>query len=116
MEKVKPVGGKIWTESFKILTILAVIAGVLLIKRFVFGIGAVTNLSHGYPWGLWIVYDVVVGTAIACGGYVMALLVYVFNRGQYHPLVRSALLASVFWLYPGRFLNFLSILAVTGIC
>jgi Ni/Fe-hydrogenase subunit HybB-like protein len=120
MEKVKPVGGKIWTESFKILTILAVIAGVLLIKRFVFGIGAVTNLSHGYPWGLWIVYDVVVGTAIACGGYVMALLVYVFNRGQYHPLVRSALLASVFgytlagfsiFIDIGRYWNMLNVLS-----
>jgi Ni/Fe-hydrogenase subunit HybB-like protein len=39
---------------------------------------------------------VVTGTAIACGGYAMALLVYIFNRGQYHPLVRSALLASMF--------------------
>ena len=53
-------------------------------------------LSDGYPWGMWIVYDVVTGTAIACGGYAMAILVYVFNKGQYHPLVRSALLASMF--------------------
>jgi Ni/Fe-hydrogenase subunit HybB-like protein len=37
-----------------------------------------------------------VGTAFACGGYSMALLVYVFNNGEYHPLVRPALLASMF--------------------
>jgi Ni/Fe-hydrogenase subunit HybB-like protein len=39
---------------------------------------------------------VVVGSAFACGGYSMALLVYIFNKGQYHPLVRPALLASLF--------------------
>ena len=38
----------------------------------------------------------VVGSAFACGGYVMALMVYVFNGGHFHPLVRPALLASMF--------------------
>lgn len=96
MSELKPLGGKIITKPFKVLMIIAGIAAVLLAKRFLFGIGAVTNLSHGYPWGLWIVYDVVTGTAIACGGYAMALLVYIFNKGEYHPLVRSALMASMF--------------------
>ena len=45
---------------------------------------------------MWIVYDVLVGTALGCGGYVMAILVYIFNKGKYHPLVRPALLTSVF--------------------
>jgi Ni/Fe-hydrogenase subunit HybB-like protein len=53
-------------------------------------------MSDGYPWGIWIAYDVVAGTAIACGGYAMAILVYVLNKGEYHPLVRPALLASMF--------------------
>ena len=96
MSENKPIGGKIITKPFIILAILAGIAGVLLIKRFIFGLGAVTNLSDGYPWGIWIVYDVLVGTAIGCGGYVMAILVYVFNKGKYHPLVRPAILTSVF--------------------
>ena len=60
------------------------------------GIGAVSAMNDGFPWGIWITYDVVVGTAFACGGYSMALLVYVFNNGEYHPLVRPALLASMF--------------------
>jgi Ni/Fe-hydrogenase subunit HybB-like protein len=95
MEKLKPIGGKIWTKPFQVLTVLAVIGVVFLIKRFVFGLGDVTGLNDGYPWGLWIVYDVVTGTAIACGGYAMAALVYIFNKGEYHPLVRSALAVSV---------------------
>jgi Ni/Fe-hydrogenase subunit HybB-like protein len=96
MNEYMPLGGKILTRPFKIMMLIAGIAVVLIIKRFIFGLGSVTNLNDGYPWGLWIVYDVVVGTAIACGGYAMALLVYVFNRFQYHPLIRSALLASMF--------------------
>ncbi len=96
MSKLKPLGGKIITKPFKVLMVISGIAAILLAKRFLFGIGSVTNLSHGYPWGLWIVYDVVTGTAIACGGYAMALLVYIFNKGEYHPLVRSALMASMF--------------------
>jgi len=59
-------------------------------------LGAVTNINDGFPWGIWIAYDVMVGSALACGGYAMALLVYIFNRGEYHPLVRPALLASLF--------------------
>ena len=96
MSELKPIKGKIFTLPFFILLILSVIAIPFIVKRFMYGLGAVSNLSDGYPWGMWIVYDVVTGTAIACGGYAMAIMVYVFNKGQYHPLVRSALLASMF--------------------
>jgi len=94
MSEFKPIGGKIITKPFIFLGILAIIAIYLIGKRFVFGIGAVTNLSDGYPWGMWIVYDVVTGTAIGCGGYAMAVLIYLFNKGKYHPLIRSAMLTS----------------------
>jgi Ni/Fe-hydrogenase subunit HybB-like protein len=96
MSESKPIGGKIVTKPFLVLALIAAIAGILIIKRFIYGIGAVTNLSDGYPWGIWIAYDVVVGTAFACGGYSMALLVYIFNKGEYHPLVKPAVLASMF--------------------
>jgi Ni/Fe-hydrogenase subunit HybB-like protein len=64
--------------------------------RFLFGLGAVTALNDGYPWGIWVVVDVVIGSAFACGGFSVAMLVYIFNKGEYHPLVRPALLASLF--------------------
>ena len=32
--------------------------------RFAVGLGAVTTLNDGYPWGLWIAFDVVTGTAL----------------------------------------------------
>lgn len=96
MTENKPLGGKILTTPFLVCAFFAAIAVFLIIKRFILGLGSVTNISDGYPWGIWIAYDVVVGTAFACGGYAIALLVYVFNKGEYHTLVRPALLASMF--------------------
>lgn len=91
-----PVGGRLITGGTLVVAALAG-AGVLAMAwRLLFGLGATTALNDGYPWGLWIAFDVVTGTALACGGYSMALLVYVLNRGQYHALVRPALLTSAF--------------------
>jgi Ni/Fe-hydrogenase subunit HybB-like protein len=95
-ERYSPVGGRLLTPQFYFLGVLLAIGAYFIIKRFIFGIGAVSDLSDGFPWGIWITYDVVTGTAIACGGYAMAILVYVFNRGQFHPMIRAALLTSVF--------------------
>ena len=91
-----PVGGKLFNLPVMICSLLIAAMVAVLFVRFIFGLGAVTNLNDGYPWGIWIAYDVVVGSAFACGGYAMALLAYIFNRGEYHPLVRPALLASLF--------------------
>ena len=41
-----------------------------------------TALNDGYPLGLWIAFDVVTGTALACGGYAVAILVFILNKGR----------------------------------
>ncbi len=87
---------KILTPSFWVLLTLTVIGFALIGVRFIWGIGAVSNLSDGYPWGIWITYDVATGTAIACGGYAVAILIYIRNKMHYHPLIRSAVLTSLF--------------------
>ncbi len=92
--EASPVGGPLLTKSYKFLLFFLSIWGVVLIWRFAAGIGAVSGLSDGYPWGIWIAFDVVTGTALACGGYAVAILCYVFNKGKYHPLVRPAILTS----------------------
>ena len=91
-----PVGGNLWNAATTISAVLIGLMLAILIVRFVFGLGATTNLNDGYPWGIWVVVDVVIGSAFACGGFSVAMLVYIFNRGEYHPLVRPALLASLF--------------------
>jgi Ni/Fe-hydrogenase subunit HybB-like protein len=81
------------------LIVIGLLAGLGLLAigwRLLFGLGASTALTDAYPWGLWIAFDVVTGTALACGGYAIAIMVYLMNRGQYHPLVRPALLTSAF--------------------
>jgi len=95
-DEFKPMGGKILTRPFVAAGVIVALAGFLILKRFIFGLGPVSGMNDGFALGIWIAYDVVVGTAIGCGGYAIALLVYAFNRGQYHPMVRSALLTGAF--------------------
>ncbi|MBK8919204.1 MAG: Ni/Fe-hydrogenase cytochrome b subunit [Betaproteobacteria bacterium] len=91
-----PVGGSLLNPATFVCGVLVLAMLAVLITRFLFGLGAVTNLNDGYPWGIWVVVDVIIGSAFACGGFSVAMLVYIFNRGEYHPLVRPALLASLF--------------------
>lgn len=69
---------------------------VIVMVRFIFGLGPVTNMSDGYPWGIWIAFDVIVGTALGTGGFLMAILIYLLNKWEYHPLIRSAVLTAGF--------------------
>jgi Ni/Fe-hydrogenase subunit HybB-like protein len=87
-------GGPLFTRAYLFLLGLGAIGIALMIWRFAAGLGAATGLSDGYPLGIWIALDVVTGTALACGGYAVALVVYIFNKGHYHPLVRPAILTS----------------------
>jgi Ni/Fe-hydrogenase subunit HybB-like protein len=103
MSKHAPIGGPLVTRTTVIAAVLVAISVVLLGVRFLYGLGAVANINNGYPWGIWVVYDVVISTGLACGGYAMALLVYILNKGKYHPLVRPALLASMFGYSLGGF-------------
>jgi Ni/Fe-hydrogenase subunit HybB-like protein len=74
--------------------LLAVIgAGIgLVVLRFAFGIGAVSNLSNAFPWGLWIGFDVMSGVALAAGAFVIAATVHIFRFERFEPLVRPAIL------------------------
>jgi Ni/Fe-hydrogenase subunit HybB-like protein len=93
--KAQPVGGPIITGRFtRFLVIFLGLWAVILLYRFLTGIGTVSGLTDGYPWGIWIAFDVVTGTALACGGYAIAILAYILNKGKYHPVVRPAILTS----------------------
>lgn len=95
-DEFEPMGGKILTRPFVAAAVIFILGAFLILKRFFVGLGPVSGMNDGFALGIWIAYDVVVGTAIGCGGYAVALLVYALNRGQYHPLVRSALLTGAF--------------------
>lgn len=90
----RAIGGPILTRPFKVLLGIFGLFVLVVAWRLLNGIGAVSGLNDGYPWGIWIAYDVVSGTALACGGYAVALLCYVLNKGKYHSMVRPAILTS----------------------
>jgi Ni/Fe-hydrogenase subunit HybB-like protein len=92
--EARPLGGRILTKPYLALLGVLGLAFLLIVWRFAAGLGATTALNDGYPWGIWIAFDVVTGTALATGGYAMGILVYILNRGRYHPLVRPAVLTS----------------------
>ncbi len=92
----RPLGRQVVTKPFLMLGVFVLIAAYFILRRFLFGMGDVSNMSNGYPIGIWVALDVVIGTAFGCGGFAMALLVYIFNRKVYHPLMRPALLGGVF--------------------
>ncbi|MES9943616.1 MAG: Ni/Fe-hydrogenase cytochrome b subunit [Candidatus Thiodiazotropha sp.] len=136
MSAYQPLKRPILTLPFLVLSVIAVIGTYYLAQRFIHGMGIVTNLNGGYAWGIWVVYDVVVGTALACGGYALAITVYVMNKGKYHPLMRPALLASLlgyglggvgamidmgrYWQFYNIFtpwhMNFNSVMLEVGLC
>jgi len=94
-ETYAPLRGRLVTPVTVILFLLMLPGAWFLLQRFIHGIGAVSNLNNGQAWGIWIVFDVLIGTAFACGGYALALLVYVFNKKEFHPLMRAAVTASM---------------------
>jgi Ni/Fe-hydrogenase subunit HybB-like protein len=101
--KARALGGPLLTPTTIALTAMCVLTAIILLVRFVFGLGAVTNLNNGYPWGIWLAYDVAAGTAVACGGFALALVTYALNHGQYSPIMRPAVLASMFGYAMGGF-------------
>ncbi len=66
----------------------------IILVRFVFGLGSVTNLSDQFALGFWIGFDVMSGVALAAGGFVMAATVHIFRIHRFEPLVRPAILTA----------------------
>ena len=62
--------------------------------RFSGGLGASTALSDRFPWGLWIGFDVLCGVALACGGFTISAVVYIFNIERFKPIIRPTILTA----------------------
>ncbi len=91
ISELKPKGK--WLTLFNVISIPIMILGLaLIVYRFIYGIGSVTNLTQDTPWGLWIGFDVVTGVAFAGGAYVLTFMVYILNIRKYHSIVRVTVL------------------------
>ena len=61
--------------------------------RFNYGLGATTNLSDEFPWGLWIGFDFL-GIGLAASGFTIVAAVNLFHAKEYEPIVRPAILTA----------------------
>lgn len=77
-----------------ILWLVTGLAMSVACARFLFGLGATTNLSDTTPWGFWIGFDVMSGVALAAGGFVIAGACYIFKLERFHSIVRAAVLTA----------------------
>jgi len=96
---------------FNAVAAVILLVGIPVIAyRFIYGLGAATNLSQENPWGLWIGFDVLAGVALAAGGYVLACAVYLFGLTEYRAVVRPAILTG----FLGYFFVVVGLLADLG--
>ena len=71
-----------------------VLGAYATVVRFVWGLGASTNLSDDFPWGIWIGFDVLVGVGLAAGGFTITATVHLFNLERFRPIKRPAVLTA----------------------
>ena len=90
-----PISKKYFTPGVILLSLIAINGLVFLAGRFLFGIGAVTNLNNQFPWGIWIGLDVGAGVALAAGGFTTAALGHIMHRDKYETIIRPALLTAM---------------------
>ena len=90
-----PLTKKYFTPGVILLCLIALNGLVFLAGRFLFGIGAVTNLDNQFPWGIWIGLDVAAGVALAAGGFTTAALGHIMHRDKYESIIRPALLTAL---------------------
>jgi len=77
-----------------ILGCLVILGLIPMVLRYINGLGAISNLSDGRPWGFWISFDLYCGVALAAGGFTLAGIVYIFGREKYHSVARPAILTA----------------------
>jgi Ni/Fe-hydrogenase subunit HybB-like protein len=78
-----------WTFLLGLLLLL--FCGVTYV-RFTRGLGATTNLSDRFPWGLWVGFDVLCGVGLAAGAFTLTAVVHIFNLKRFEPIVRPTVL------------------------
>ncbi len=62
--------------------------------RFYYGIGAVSNMSDRFPWGIWIGFDVLCGVMLAAGAFIVTGAAYLLNIERLHVIARPAVLTA----------------------
>lgn len=65
-------------KAVYVLAVIVVIGGLAILYRLYSGLGATTNLSKGYPWGIWISFDL--SMVAFSGGHLRWPLLYISSK------------------------------------
>lgn len=91
--EAQPQARPVWLSPTRwVLSGLVLLAAGLAAVRFTSGIGAVSNMSNAYSWGIWISFDLLCGVALAAGAFTTCAAVHIFNLKEFKPLTRPAVL------------------------
>ncbi|HSA92847.1 MAG TPA: Ni/Fe-hydrogenase cytochrome b subunit [Terriglobales bacterium] len=80
-----------WRGVFVFVVLAGIYASYV---RFTQGLGAATNLSDQFPWGIWVGFDVLCGVMLAAGGFTLMAAVHIFNVERFKPIGRATLLTA----------------------
>jgi len=82
------------STGWRVIATVLILAGVgAAFARFRLGLGATTNLTDEFPWGLWIGFDFL-GIGLAAAGFTIVAAVNLFHAKDYEPIVRPAVLTA----------------------
>ena len=80
---------------WKAVFVVIMVAGIYCtFIRFFRGLGASTNLTDQFPWGIWIGFDVMCGVMLAAGGFTLTAAVEIFNIKRFHSIIRPTILTA----------------------
>lgn len=80
-----------WKVVFCVIMVLGLYS---LCVRYFQGLGAVSNLSDTFPWGIWIGFDCLCGVMLAAGAFVVTGAVYLLDIKRLHCIARPAVLTA----------------------
>ena len=80
-----------WRVVFVLIVAVGAYSAYL---RFFHGLGASTNLSDQFPWGIWIGFDALCGIMLTAGGFTLMGAVHVFNIKEWRAIARPALVTA----------------------
>ncbi len=80
-----------WKGVFLVIMVAGIYCTFI---RFYRGLGASTNLSDQFPWGIWIGFDVMCGVMLAAGGFTLTAAVEIFNIKRFHSIIRPTILTA----------------------
>ncbi len=80
-----------WRAVFVLIVLVGAYSAYL---RFFHSLGASTNLSDQFPWGIWIGFDALCGIMLTAGGFTLMGAVHVFNIKEWRAIARPALVTA----------------------